>query len=234
MAKNPSVSILTRYHDDLFRISRILMRGLDPALLTDPQNPILISVDGSTDSGKKIMPDAAYPVLLGRNFIDTGTIDYDEYCFSGSKRRKVEVDFLNAAWEVGPTDPSRYHLPSLNGYNVPRMQKIQDFLAQRQHGGVSFIHNSPQFAKKHAWLNIWIESGDSLPTTISKVERAPQALKDKFNQLRDDYNGWVRYVRITVKDDRLIQSPRFMAAIDSLRPAEPREPAVFRVNVPKP
>lgn len=102
--------LITTERGHLFRIANILTDAFPDSALSDPDDPVIITVCGSYGSGKKIFADAIRNRFLPdkklRHF--AGRENYDE-CWTGfaadtSRTQPLQITFLNAAWSRGYAD----------------------------------------------------------------------------------------------------------------------------------
>lgn len=131
----------TSSRDDLFQLGYILADGLPDDVLQHADRALLIAIDGSWKSGKKIIPDAMREKLFEDTPRLSGKEDFDERWFGHHKSRDLEFDFLNAAWGMGYSDLS------LRGVHNDD-EKVTNFQQNRKDGGLTFVHNNAAFAEK--------------------------------------------------------------------------------------
>ena len=230
-----AIKLLTAEKEHLFALTRLLVSAIDPAFLHDKDNPVTVSVRGSFGSGKKIIPDAAREELLKDKPSFQGVKEFDEFWSGKKDDRPLEVDFINVAWGGWSFHKS---------YGFGR-EIAKNFLKERKAGGITFIHNDDNFGEREAGIDIVLESQADKPVTYDsqyKFKGEKGELQDTFNRLvRQD--NWARYIQITVRDERLLNSPSFRAALDALSPqivpdqvasakSASAPVAVYGVNIP--
>lgn len=207
------VALVTATRDDLVDISLALARGMGRDFFADPASPVLVSIRGSFGRGKKIIPDIICGELLGpeikRRF--SGRKEYDEYWSSRRKADPLEFHFINMAWGSG------YSNKSLNDKLViDREGKLKEFLATRSAGGITFVHNSPEFSRNISDLDIWIEA-QACHSVDGEGFREKGYLSEAFRSASDQaFSEWVRYVEISVRDERLRDAPSFQQALQEI------------------
>ncbi len=208
------IRFITTEREDLFHISRVLAEAIPAAFLSKPQDPVIVSVRGGFNSGKKIFADAVRDTLLPGedNRILIGRRNYDETWRGKSDKGALEVAFMNAAWAHGYTDEWLCH------YMKDNVQKVGRFLKQRKHGGISFIHNDMYTADEKAWITIWTESRRSrLVDRLEKphIKTAGPEAQFHFNRLSKP-RDWVRYTELTIRRDELFEAPQMQEALAKL------------------
>lgn len=222
MSKN-KIELVTTSRAHLVQICATLARGMEQAFLADRNAPVLVSVRGTYESGKKIVPDVM------REQLDTCTL------LSRDKQVETWSNPINSreAWFMDAAYTLKMH-PSREEFARWEEQK-NGLLSKRAAGGITFIHNDERFEKEGAGLKIWIE-GSNASNKMSVVglddrRGTHSTLAQKFNKTQKDQrnNSWVRYIEISVDDPRLQASEKFQKALHSL-PAliAPPKPAAYR------
>lgn len=206
------IGLITTSRQDLFNVAAILARGIAPEFLHDAQNPLHVMVDGDYNSGKKIFPDAMRHVLLSSTIMTSlrGDVEYDEYWLGQRNGKPLEVGFINLAW--GRCEYSSDRLRRQSTQNDLRSA----FEQMRWHGGVSFVHNAdkPNEIEYPTALSIWLDRG---VVSSDRLLSAGENVTHDFWQARKDNNpDWVRYVEISVHDERLAKTAEFQAAAEAL------------------
>lgn len=171
-----------------------LLKGIDESFLLREGRPVIILVDGDTDSGKKIIPDTA--VSYVRKLLEKsseqavqsyfeGKAGYDEYTvFPLSDDRSLLVSFINVAYGVDYSDiiedlnmsdiSKVWHNKSEN----PWARTFLDFV--KHSGGLAFVHNCMKTKIDDYDFKLYIESPTKNPI-----------LK----------NDWVRRITVTGNSD---------------------------------
>jgi hypothetical protein len=204
-----------RHH--LVDLTRRLVDAIELERLRDPSDPIIVTVCGTYNSGKKIISDVAVELLLGNDRSLKGRKGFDEYWFN--KNRTLEIDFIDSAFDGGYS--SSKLTPSMADFSMRDVEKVSAFLRKRNRGGITFIQNG-EIEGRLPSVEIWIERDDKdivLSKTseygfrtvdfdlATRTKKAPKMLKEKFNTLSTfDDDCWVRYVEVKVNDKDLAQS----------------------------
>lgn len=225
-----TVSLITTSREQLFELCRMIVASIDPELLKDPANPIIISVRGSKGGGKKIFPDAAREALLGPDARFRGKENFDEFWIGSHDNEELEIDFINAAFNTSYHRSYAADTPKNRVWGISQAETLQNFLMEREFGGITFIHNSNKSSKK-AGIDICLEHDGALPVTYAFSKMWRSGLKKTFNALAAE-NKWVRFVRIQINNEALLSSPIFQKLLESLTPKE-RAPAVFGISIPR-
>lgn len=230
-----TVEIITTQREHLFAVTKLLFGALERDLLRDPQSPVMTSVKGSFESGKKIIPDAAAEQLLGSQHRIKTYGDYhisDEYRINS--RRRLEVDFINASCGDYSFDSS--------AYGLAEEELLEYFLPQRKYGGVNFIHNNncswntdntPAFPDRYE-MGIWLErpfdenkEDDGSESTMLSDKRRMIVRAFKALESKGDL-PWLRYMYICVQGDRLLKSAGLREAMEKLKAPVGQAPIMDR------
>lgn len=212
---------LTATRADMLAMARDLMTAAAAAerdgadIFGDPFRPLVVGVNGSHQSGKKIIADMAVETLFDDTPHMEGHAEFDEYWFGTRNGRAFEIDYIDAAW---PERRSYSHRMAA-GANIGAEAKIYDFLRQRRDGGVTFLQN-PAEGRAYAGINLYIERRrcqEHLGYTLPRRSCAPARLRDAFAGL-DAQSEWARFVEIEISDRRLLQSPAFLGAFAGFEP----------------
>ena len=211
-----SVDLVTLRREDLFDISRLLARALDPDLLNVAGKPIIVTVNGSHSSGKKIVSDAMFEALwAGRDMIFSGQEGLDEFYFDPFESG-LQLSFIDLAYGFG------YKTESLQAPGVKSSGHLQEAFLQvcNKQGGLAVLQNNRQDVPG---IHIWIEDGIRDPTFNPRAisELGMQGAEDQtafFTAARTTIadRKWVRRVRLEVSDPRLLQTPQMQYAINTL------------------
>lgn len=224
--KPASARFLTRTRDDLFDLSRRLFGAIDDEFLTNGRRPLIVCVNGSQTAGKRIITDAAMEVLFDAEPTMDGKRNHDEYWTGRRNGKRMEVDFIDAAYNVPTVYSHRIHelAPAMHDEFMTMEQKhyqtVSAFLDQREYGGVSFLQNS-SFRGGHAHIRIEIESrmGYRVDEQTEKFQKERKALRETFNMVFENSREWARFVRVDVHDEQLIASRKFADAFSAFAPA---------------
>jgi len=209
--------LILRSRRDMFYMARLLASALPDDAIHDEQNPLLVCVRGSLGCGKKIIADAMREYLTGTTAMSgvkniSGREGYDEYWQGVVRGKEVELAYIDAAWLSGYSDD--FNLASFG----PHMVR-QFFLWQRSKPGVAFVHNDASLEiENKRRLSVWIEQG-GVPNVDGpgRAEESKLAIAFKQAQLKDPDNKWLRYVELNINDSRLLDAPKFRAAVDKLK-----------------
>lgn len=194
------LSFITTTREDLFAISRIMMRAIEPQLLLDRDNPLVISIDGDMNSGKSILIDTLRSEMFDdkKNIAFSGREDYDEQWTATIGGKKAEIGFINVAWQYGFSDKSLNELSVIS-----RDELTQAFLDKRAHGGITVLQNK--------------NDGDSDPRVsidirVSKSAQDPELEWPLWEAEQRDHR-WARHIEINVKKDGVLGA-EFFARLD--------------------
>lgn len=197
------VVITTETRQELFDACAMLAQGIDEAVLRDPENPLVIRIDGGWNCGKTAVADALRRTLMSSAslFGYRGNKGFDEYWTADikgtdGKTHTIEIDFINIEKRYG------YSVQELVDYShrVPENDTYQKFARQRTVGGVSFVHNAP-----HVDVSAF-----GLDVNFDYTENHSEALP------------WARKMEIDIRDPRLALSPKFMQAVEDVRQGKHR------------
>lgn len=223
-----TVCLITTSRDDLLDISRLLARALDPDFMKMPQQPVLVSISGSTNCGKKIFADFIRETLTeGEDITFKGKKGYDEYYQTADGTRQFQ--YVDLAHVTPYSDPN--FLKAVSPHCKQDM-----FLAKRTAGGVTFLQNA---FYDLPGLHIFMNDGRGqyvtnprgvcpaalFPTfnTVAKKNTPYHSFWDKvlllFKGPPEDKGRWLRYVQIDITDTRLQQSPAMIEAVAKLTAA---------------
>ncbi|MBU0800316.1 MAG: hypothetical protein KKA05_04865 [Alphaproteobacteria bacterium] len=232
---------LTVQRDDLFDLTRRICAMLPDDVMNDKDRPLVVGVNGTLQSGKKIISDAAIEALFdaGTAVMD-GKAGYDEYWTGQRHGVPLEIDYVDMAYPYRREYSPRLDLPLIDGkrYPTPRRgddnnKKLTDFMIQRDGGGITFLQNA-LLDYPAPGLSFFIETDRGATVNYSpacKLE-ATFALRDRF-QAMGAKNPWARFVGVQVVDERLLRDAPFMDALVAFAPFCKIEPAGPAMNVTK-
>lgn len=238
--KPASARFLTRSRSDLFDLSRRLFSAIGDEFLTNGRHPLIVCVNGSQKAGKRIVTDAAMEVLFDGEPAMDGKCNHDEYWTGRRNGKRMEVDFIDAAYNFPVAYSHRIPKPALTlPDDFPDMEQmhyetVSTFLDQREYGGVSFLQNS-SFRGGHAHIRIEIESrmGYRVDEQTEKFQKERKPLRETFNMVFENSREWARFVRIDVHDRKLIESQKFADAFAAFAPAcayKPRQTTLQKLR----
>ncbi len=213
---NVKLALVTTCKQDIFDVAETLAAGIDGKFMQDAEAPVIIGVNGSIDTGKKIIPDAMRDKILKaspqRQFV--GRSEYDEFWTGSVHGKMVEIDFINVAWKYGYLSPGLVQFPK--GSNSPR-QLQEAFLEARKHGGISFIHNAQ--SPLNCSIKIWMENDYGIPVCNHELKGKNSGLAGVFERagFSGYFNPWARYIEIAVRDKEMLATPQMQAALETLR-----------------
>ncbi|MCB9990110.1 MAG: hypothetical protein H6867_01865 [Rhodospirillales bacterium] len=240
---NRTLHLLSRKRQDLVDISHQVFGAIPDEYLRDPSNPVVVSVRGTFEGGKKVIPDTAIEYLYGISPNDRerltriapyvnqatprlpasfeGKRNYDERWLGARNDMPLEINFINAAWHSGyrTLDENFHDYTTLDDQEYQIASAFLDL--QRQAGGISFVHNSHILAQRQAWIDIWIEKSASMRSIVgdypSLFKKSPKSLKEQYNAVatESDYD-WTRYIRLDIRHNTLLGDPRFVNALKPL------------------
>lgn len=213
-ARTITARFLTASRGDLFAMTRQLLAAVAAAdLPCDSSAPLMIGVNGSLQSGKKIIADAAVEMLFdpGSAAME-GKAGYDEYWRGTRGGASFEVDYIDMAYPYRADYSPRLATlrPLGRGQDNSMDLKFMDFCAMRTAPGVTFVQNPSSFGER-CGITLYIENRSLQVPVGYKVPRlhlAPNSLKTAFASLSGG-NDWARLVEIEIRDQRLLVSPAF-------------------------
>jgi hypothetical protein len=207
--------------DDLFDLTRRVFAAAGRDVLGDPVRPLVVGVNGTLESGKKIITDAAVESLFeDGTAVMEGRAGRDEYWTGLHNGRLMEIDYIDAAWpghdEYSPRIEKNARFTRRHG--VAHDSKLSVFMKQREEGGITFLQNAHEEIPEPG-LSFFIERtrGTIMNYTEPRKLDTPLALRDAF-QTMGAKNPWARFVEINVRDERLLQDSRFMDAFIAFAP----------------
>ncbi len=227
------ISLHTSKRQQLLDLARNMAAAMDDALVADAAQPVMVSMRGSFSCGKKIFPDMCREALGAaaktEDFYEPKLYSHDDkgnIMFASNIHRKGGFVPHEAEFWSGTKDGKPVEVQLLDGGyilegNPPRaaavmewQQTKENFLAKRGAGGVTFICNDEKGAAD-CGIDIWLQSKRSPVKMGTEKDRAGKStLAKQFNASSD---AWSRYIEITVTDQRLLNSPRFMQFVDQLK-----------------
>lgn len=213
--------------DQIAEFSRRLAACIPADFIRDKGTPVQVSIEGSYQCGKKIIPDLMRDELLGDDLQDTdkGNAPYDEYATGEYQGEHMEVSYIDMAW--GREVFSFYDPDQLASHYSRSDQSVLDtHLENRSKMGVAFIHNAnSQMAGTNIQTNpdieIWVEKDDYLqnmrfcaggPRCYSLGEK----LEKHFSKAAIS-EGWGRYVEIGLPNAELAENKAVQATLQEFR-----------------
>jgi len=218
-----SYGVFTIARQDIIDLSRAIARCIPSNFMTERGTPVRIAVQGSYQSGKKIVADYGRSEIFGigderlkfggdaahANIITSafnaqsaltsyGHDEHDEYVYGACGEQMYEVSFINLAW--------------VGGFSKAIPQKSSDadklaaHLAQRSYGGIAYLHNCVDFIT-HPDISVHIES-ESFAADIDGKQYhccdVSSAIEDACNTDKHEIlPEWCRFVRVTVHNEAL-------------------------------
>lgn len=241
---------MTVERGNLFDLTRILFSRLPDSVFLAAEKPLVVTVNGSLASGKKIITDAALPLLFDADGAAmSGKSGYDEYWRGPRKGRDVELHYIDAAYaEAEDYSPALQTQFAQMKRNAPRWsflfsesatdyaRRLADcFMTQRTKPGMTVMQNSVPQHGIDAGLSIFIENANN----ATPVSYNPPRFQSQPLSFRDDFRracsraSWVRYVEVELRDPRLLADAEFMSHFMGLGPACDYQPAPAK-NIERP
>lgn len=215
--------------DHVVDIMTRLADALPENVLNNREKPLLVAVNGDRNAGKSLLPFVFRDHLFGGQEQDMGgRKEFDErWTVPDGKGKDLEIGFVNLIWAyMDFSDTLKENFPK---DRRPEKQEIADaFFAQRQKGGVTFISFADQ-ADIQEGLKIEIYKNG-----IVKKLAEGDSLKDSFLDVaaRHSDGDWLRMINIEVTDPRLLASPTFMQAVESIRDVYDHKPTEPQTQKP--
>ena len=237
-----TAQFITVSRADLFALTQRIFESVNDDVLRDARNPLVVGVNGTMESGKKIIADAAVEYLFDKDTaLREGFAGRDEYWTGLRGGRMFEIDYIDTAYQ----DREGYS-PFLQHDRIPADrdlretqrygEKIYLFLRQRAEGGITFLQNAHQEMPQPG-LSFFIERsrGRIVKYLEPRWLDTPLSLRTEF-QLLSNRVSWSRFVTIDVRDERLLNDERFMADFRAFSPfsALPRRPSASATAMPPP
>lgn len=216
------VAFLTSSKTEISQLAQTLASGIAMEFLTDPKKPLLFSVIGGYQTGKKLIADTVHETLLKEDVLLEGIHNTDEYRCGHYNGRLIEIDFINLK-DTGFSDkklePPKGLLKRLVLGDKGLQQHVADnFLHKRQYGGVSLIHNGEK-AQIPYDIEIFLQSPHDAHERIgdvSRIENYPHLRSEFYKVTNNQAHEWARLVEITIHNPVLLQSEQFSGALKKL------------------
>jgi hypothetical protein len=187
---------------ELFHIGQILAAAVDAQLLQNKDDPVIVSIQGSSGAGKSVVAEAFRERVVGRG---DGSHSYhgDEIDTGRINGQPVEVGFLDSSFE------SAYNNDAFN--QVAGQAREDLFMSLRQNGGIAIIQNKLDLGG--ADIEFWVENNSGRINNGFPSRLDDSGLKKEFNDTVATHGDtWVRYVEINISD-KLASSPAIKAAV---------------------
>tara|TARA_R110002126_G_scaffold13118_4_gene57009 strand:- start:155848 stop:156681 length:834 start_codon:yes stop_codon:yes gene_type:complete len=217
--------VFTITRQDIVDLSRAIAGCIPSSFMTDPRAPVRVAVQGSYESGKKIIADYGRNEIFGieeakLSFCDDkvhnntctavfnkraalsscGHAEYDEYVYGQRDNETYEVSFINLAWMGG------YSKAIPNRTNDTA--KLAAHFKQRRYGGIAYIHNSVGFITQPD-ITINIESEGFTADAAGRAYHCcdvSSAIEDACDTDQHEISPeWCRFVQVTVHNEALDQ-----------------------------
>lgn len=216
------IQMVTTTRDDLLAISRILARAIDPQFLFDKDHPLSVSINGSLNAGKSIIPFEMRNTLFqdAENQQMRGNAGHDEFHEASLSGNTVQINVIDPLWGHDYGHPA---FKPLEEYKNLRNTEIEDtFKSIRTEGGIDFYQNKSHH--RDVDLAVWVEvfgSQGSNNGECPRVRASPlySAFKEAFIDSPIWKQDWVRYVEV------LALGPAFNEAVKRLQSLENKEDA---------
>lgn len=165
--------------------------------------PLVVSIEGSLASGKKIFADVMREKLLSTSALVSfaGREGYDEFWLGAVNNKPLEIGYVDVLYGRGYANSAFAH--------ETEKSVREAFMKTRRHGGVTFVQNDKSLAaEKLSGLDIWLEKSGTSSIGGSRLKKSPLLSKfletEALLKQQPDGNQWLRYVEVTVKDPRLL------------------------------
>jgi hypothetical protein len=224
MTNAVTVQFITVARDDLFALARRVFESVNHDVLRDPGNPLMVGVNGTMESGKKIIADAAVEYLFDKDTaVRDGICGRDEYWTGQRGGHPLEIDYIDTAYQDREDYSSRLQhkrLPQDCDLRETQRygEKIYLFLRQRTEGGITFLQNA-HTEMPQPGLSIFVEKsrGRIVKYTDARWLEAPLSVRYEFQSIANK-NFWTRFVTMDVRDERLLGDQRFMNDLRAFSP----------------
>lgn len=229
-----AVELVVTSRQDMLDICHAIASALPENMLDDPAAPVVVSVNGTFASGKKIVMDVMREVVTaGMTMRFFGRPGFDEHYRTQSLKGR-EVFFMDMAY------PKGYRRAGFD-WMIDDDIKQDRLLAQRKRGGLTVLQNT---SKPAQGIQVWVEKPPEMldptqswrwglgqtavrnPYRIIQLDRHP--LRDVFKAAARNKRPiwrwkkpaeWLRRVRIDIDDPRIFNTPAMQVALARLRNA---------------
>ena len=221
--KMTALGAFTLERDDLVAISQRIASCIPKSFCVETDRPVVVSVDGTFKSGKKIFADYGRAALLnvgaddfefyrwgnyprdnndlievktlGERILCRGVNDYDEYAYRVANDNGLDVSFINLAWGSHSF-----------GDNLDPKASLMAHFARRMTGGVVFVHNAnTEFMAPDIEIRIEADYGDKQVNGGRRI--CPDVLRILGQGVGIEraykHDGWARYIEITCHNQML-------------------------------
>jgi hypothetical protein len=219
--------VFTISRQDIVDLSRAIARCIPLSFMAERSAPVRIAVQGSYCSGKKIIADygrsevfgitdetlkfggdLAHHNICASAFNESATLtsyghdEHDEYVYGacGKAKQMLEVSFINLAWAAGYSKA----IP----HKVSDADKLTAHLAQRSHGGITYMHNCVSFITQPD-ITVHIESEGFTADAAGRKYHCcdvSSAIEDACDSDKHEIlPEWCRFVQVTVHNEVLDQ-----------------------------
>lgn len=210
-----TVQMISTSRSDLVAISKVLARAIDPQFLFDKHHPLSISINGSFQSGKSLIPlEIRESIFENADLCGMkGQIGRDEFHEATLNGQPVQINVIDIAWG------SHYGHPGLQfpewPARIPQSVIEDTFKTIRTEGGIDFFQNKSHH--KDIGLTIWIETYNMPHSNNEEEGRAKRSplyrdfkkacTQTPFHML----HNWNRYIEIKAL------TPAFNQAVKNLQ-----------------
>lgn len=208
------VQMITTSRSDLVAISQILARAIDPQSLFDKLHPLSISINGSFQSGKSLIPLEMRETLFKNAERPSmkGHIGHDEFHEATLHGRPVQINVIDISMggNYGHDALSFLEWPS----QVPKEVIEDTFKTIRTEGGINFFQNKSHH--NDVGMTIWVETynqpySNNGESSRAKSSRLYKDFKEACTQTPFHMlHNWNRYIEIKSL------SPAFNQAVKNL------------------
>ncbi|MEC7703232.1 MAG: hypothetical protein VYC19_10805 [Pseudomonadota bacterium] len=206
---------LTISRQDLIDFSERLAACLPPDFLKNLGRPLRIAVNGSLQSGKKIIPDFMRDTLLSADAVNgrTGNVNYDEKVSGRLADQDIDISYIDLAWDqyvFSFYDPDAHGAPC----TWSNQKTLDSHLQGHSEMGVAFIQNADSrrvlgHINAAPDISIWVEKDDYRQNQrflkSQKCFGLGQKLAENFSKASID-EGWGRYIEVELHTPELQES----------------------------
>jgi hypothetical protein len=206
-----SVTLVTTQRQDIFALGRLLVQGIDERFFKDPEKPILISLNGSLESGKTIIAEEGRRILIPQATLANGNKGYDEIWAGQRNGRPFEIGYIDANWALRD-----FRTVDGNDDYSDAGFAAESFLKNRRSPGITYVQNSGDAFSEKADICLLIQK--------YRYGRGPFIQKEEDGRLKSAYNHfsrercipWTRYISLYVRNPELRHSTQFMQALQKI------------------
>lgn len=199
--------------DHVVDVMTRLAAALPETVLNDPDQPLMVGLNGQRNAGKSLVPFVFRDVLFdGAEQEIKGRKEFDELWTAKTADKDIEVGFVNLIWAFMDFSKSlKKDFPQ--GRKAEPHEVAEAFFNKREKGGVTFVSfadrgDVPQGLKIEITKNGILK--DMAQTNTLTEEAVDLASKHSDTD-------WLRMIKIEVSDPRLLASKPFMQAVADIQ-----------------